>query len=155
MTQWEGIASKVFDIPGKKLIEEKLALNRLRSPTAWAGSWVRGKSDAIIVNEGTAAVFDWKTGKRKLTDQNKFYALLIFGFFPMVERVKAAFVWLKERKVDKEEFVRDELDQLWKPFEDRIERLEEAHELGMWPERPSGLCKAWCPITQCKHNGRR
>ena len=48
-----------------------------------------------------AIVMDYKTGKRKPTEQLDLYAAYVFHHYPDVQEVTTVFVWLKEKKLDK------------------------------------------------------
>jgi len=33
-------------------------------------------------------------------------------------------------------------------------RLDAAYETNVWNPKQNFTCRAWCPVTNCKHNGR-
>lgn len=149
MTQWEGIAAKAAALPGEKHTELAVALDRAFQPTDWDTAWTRGVIDLAVIGDTTAAVVDWKTGKRKPTQQLDLYAAYVMALHPRIERVTTAFVWLKEQKTTKGEVTRDDYGGVWGEFLTRAARLEKAYERNSWPERPSGLCNGWCPVRAC------
>lgn len=155
MTQWEAIAAKLESIKGTKYVEHQLAVSKSFAPAPWGDAWSRGIIDLLIVNGKSAAVFDHKTGKRKPSNQLSLYAAYTFAHFPEVETVTTAFVWLKERKLDKETFTRVDIPHIWQNFLPTVRKIEISHESSTWPARPSGLCRAWCSVTTCPHNGNR
>lgn len=150
MLQWEGLAKKIAAMPGEKLCEERLAVDHNFQPVEWKQAWSRGIADVVNLYKDTATVLDYKTGKRKLTDQLALYAVLAFAQYPQIQTVKTGFVWLKDRKIDKETVHRDEIPVVWTPFLARVRKLESAYERDKWPHRPSGLCNGWCPVKQCE-----
>jgi len=150
MTQWEGIAQKLCLLPGEKFAERKMAVNRAFEPCDWKEAWSRGIADLIVVHKDTAAVFDHKTGKRKPTEQLALYAGYVLAAFPEVKMVHTGFVWLKERKIDRKTFSREDKAVIWQEFLPRVNKLESAYERDAWPPRPSGLCKGWCPVKTCE-----
>lgn len=154
MEQWEGIAQKMCLLPGEKFAERKLAIDRNFQPSDWRAAWSRGIADLIVVNKDTAAVFDYKTGKRKPTEQLSLYAGYTFAHYPKVKTVFTGFVWLKDRKIDKQSFSRNDESTIWREFLPRIAKLESAYERDAWPARPSGLCKGWCPVKSCEFNSK-
>jgi RecB family exonuclease len=87
MTQWEGLAQKLSMLPGEKFAEEKLAIDRNFQPADWKQAWSRGIADLIVKNKTKAATFDYKTGKRKPTEQLSLYAAYIFAKYAEVEQV--------------------------------------------------------------------
>jgi CRISPR/Cas system-associated exonuclease Cas4 (RecB family) len=152
MQQWEGIAAKVASLPGKKLCEVKLAINKAFQPANyWKGCWSRGAADLLVLNNNTAAVLDYKTGRKKPTEQLDLYALYVFAHYPEVETVQTAYVWLKDRKVERKQVSREEVPVIWQQFLPRTAKLESAYERDSWPAKPSGLCKGWCPVSGCEH----
>ena len=155
MEQWEGIAAKLAALPGAKLCEQKMALDKNFQPVDWKQAWSRGIADLLVIHGDKALVIDHKTGKRKLSEQLMLYALYAFAYYPEVEEVGACFVWLKEKKMDKEVFSRQDIPKMWSEFLPRVARLESAYEKDKWLAKPSGLCKGWCPVTSCEHNGKK
>ncbi len=71
--------------------------------------------------------------------------------FPEVEEVETGFVWLKDKKIDKERFTREDIPKIWQEFLPRVIKLESAYERDSWPCKPSGLCKGWCPVKTCDY----
>jgi len=155
MTQWAPIVAKFRAAPGDKLLEYKFAVGRDMQPAAWDDAWSRGIADGVIINGTKALTFDWKTGKRKPTDQLSLYAAYIFAHYEEVQTVATSFVWLKENKLDNAKFERRDLGAIWDNLMPRIVRLERAYEKDEWQPKPSGLCKSWCPVLTCEFNGRR
>lgn len=152
MQQWAGIADRIDRLPGIKLTEHKVALDSAFKPAEWDTSWTHGIIDVAVVASTTAAVLDYKTGKRKPTGQMKLYAGYVFAHYPEVQKVETGLVWLKERKIDRAIIERSDMPVIWGDFVRRASRLQSAFERDSWPERPSGLCRGWCPVKSCKFN---
>jgi hypothetical protein len=150
MNQWESIASKIVAMPGTKLVEQKMAVDSGFQPTDWNSAWSRGIADVIITHKDTAVVLDYKTGKRKPTEQLMLYAGYAFAHYPEVQTVTTGFVWLKEKKIDKTPFHRSDISTIWLEFLPRVHKLEVAYEKDKWLARPSGLCNGWCPVKSCE-----
>lgn len=150
MTQWEPLMQKFAALPGEKFPEQRFGLDRNFQPSDWKQSWTRGIADLAVVGKTKAAVIDYKTGKRKPTEQLDLYAAYAFAYYPQVQQVTTAFVWLKEKKIDKKVITRDEVPNIWQGLLPRVRKLESAYERESWPARPSGLCNGWCPVKQCK-----
>lgn len=150
MTQWEGLAAKIAAIPGEKLCEQKMSVDKNFQPAEWSAAWTRGIADLLVVNGATAVCLDYKTGKRKLTDQLALYAGYTFAHYPQVNTVTTGFVWMKDRKIDKEAFTRVEVPMIWRKFLPKVHKLELAYEKDKWLPRPSGLCRGWCPVKTCE-----
>ena len=154
MTQWQPLADKLARLPGEKLTEYKFALDKDFKPTEWKQSWSRGIADLVVIKDDKAVVADYKTGRRKPTEQLDLYACYAFAHYPEVKTVTTAFIWLKEKKIDKQAIQREEVPVIWQKLLPRVRKLESAYERDSWPERPSGLCKGWCPVLSCKFNGK-
>jgi hypothetical protein len=150
MEQWEGFAKKICAMPGEKLAEEKMALDKSFQPTDWDNAWTRGIADMLIVHGNKAATLDYKTGKRKLTHQLMLYAAYTFAYYPEVETVTTGFVWLRDKKIDRETFTRADIPTIWGTFLPKVRKLEAAYEKDKWMARPSGLCNGWCPVKSCE-----
>jgi len=151
MQQWQSIADKIASLPGEKLAETKLAIDRGFQPTDWKSAWSRGIADLLVTYKNTAVVLDYKTGKRKPSEQLALYAAYAFAYYPKLERVTTGFVWLKEKKIDKKDFTREEVPVIWQELLPKVRKLESAYERDAWPARPSGLCRGWCPVKSCPH----
>jgi hypothetical protein len=150
MTQWEGLAKKLAALPGEKFCEVQMAVDKNFQPAEWKQSWSRGIADLLVVNGDRAVNLDYKTGKRKLTHQLMLYAGYTFALYPQVNVVETGFVWMKDKRVDKEPFTRDQVPMIWNTFLPKVRKLESAYERDAWPCRPSGLCRGWCPVKTCE-----
>lgn len=156
---WERIVESILakaDEDTEVITERQICLDDRFCETDWFGkdAWVRGVVDLGLVKQAKALLLDWKTGKRKLdVDQLQLFAALAMHAWPKLERVVTGFVWLKPGTVDKASYTRADIPSIWERFLPRVKRMKQAHEENTWPERPSGLCKAWCPVHTCPHNG--
>ncbi len=150
MTQWESFAAKLARMPGEKFCEQQMALSKDFTPTDWKSAWTRGIADLLIKSGSHVVVMDYKTGKRKITEQLMLYAGYAFAYYPDVTTVTTGFVWLKDKKIDKEVFTRQDVPTIWNVFLPRVRKLELAYEKDAWPCRPSGLCRGWCPVKTCE-----
>ena len=153
------IVERVKKTEGKKLVEYKFGITESFKPTNFFSSdvWCRGVIDLAILKPTSAVVLDWKTGKPKDdSDQLKLFAAAAFTHFPYVNTVYTGFVWLQHGKIDTEVYTRDSLPVLWQSFLPRVQRLRSAEQNDDFPPKPSGLCKAHCPVTRkhCEFSGR-
>jgi hypothetical protein len=107
-----------------------------------------------IVGDVALAV-DWKTGKI-LEDsvQLALTAAVIFAKFPQVKAVRSTYVWLKDDCESSETFYKEDMPAMWRSIWHRIEAMEAAHTHTNYPPTPSGMCKSWCAVTKCPHNGK-
>lgn len=161
MSQYEKVAGKLADMQGTLLTEQQLAINEQHEPVEWFAKnvWCRAIIDFCAIHPAgdKAMVLDYKTGKRKEDDgQLALCAAMIFDHYPEVDTVVSGFVWMGERAAfDKVTFKRKYADRLWGLYTPDVDRIEHAMDAGRWPEKPSGLCNGWCPVTQCKHHSKR
>ena len=158
LKQYERYVTKILSYEGKRVIEERIALDKNFRPTTWMAKdvWVRGIIDIGVVGSEKAYLLDWKTGKRKPDmDQLKLFAALAFAIYPWIDKVTTGFIWLKTKEFDKEVVTREQLPEIWNTFMPRLERLAVSYEENKWTPKPSGLCKNWCPVgrTNCEFCG--
>lgn len=158
MVEYEPIAAAVCAKAQGGVIkaEQKMALTRDYRPTTWFGKdvYVRGITDFTIQKGDTVFIGDWKTGKpTPASGQLKLTAAMTFAHQPYINRIVNAFVWLKTGGVTSAVFTREDIPSIWQEFEPRVRRLEQALADNKFPKRPSGLCRKWCPVSSCEHNG--
>ena len=117
----------------------------------------RGVIDVLGVDlkKGIAAVVDWKLGKREQNaDQADTNAGLIFANFPEVRTVRTVFVYLTlNGKAKTNTYTRDQFDILMRRTARVYNSVQTALETNNWPAKPSGLCRQYCPVHSCPHNG--
>lgn len=154
MRQHEPLMQRVDQIPGQVTPEMQVALNAdLEETTYFAKDvWLRSVLDLSIVKGAAARVIDYKTGKRKPESaQLKLFAAVMFAKYPQIEKVGTAFWWLKTKETDNEVFTRDDAPLIWREFEPRVQAMSDAYDSGYFPEKPSGLCRGWCPVKSCEY----
>lgn len=155
----EATARSIEAIQGELRVEEPLAITRDWAPTTFFGSnvWVRGKGDVTIYNKDKQRlfVFDWKTGKPvKDMLQLEMMAMLGVRRYPAAQEVRAVFVYTKTGDIEKEKFSIDDIKAIEQKVEQKIIRIETAHEKNLFPPQPNGLCKSWCQVTSCQFHGK-
>lgn len=145
--------------PGRKLCEYQMALTVDLRPCDWKAKdvWVRGIADLLIIDDDnlTAWVVDYKTGSNKYPDreQLKLMALMVFAHFPHIRKVNAALLFVVKNDLVKYSMTLDEADPAWWDYRERVARIEQALDTGVWNPRPSPLCP-WCPVTSCENHPR-
>lgn len=158
IAHYEPYAARFVNSTGQVFAERKLALNKALEPVAFFARdvWVRGIIDVSILKGERGAAWDWKTGKRKLDDdQLRLFAGMLFAVHPELQEVSTGYIWLPTKQLDKGHFTRDQVPEIWGGFLPRVQRLERAHADNNWPKKPSGLCKKHCAVLSCEYNGRR
>lgn len=164
MSQYEPMAESVETlaavINAEIHTELALAVDQNLKPCGWKDwdiCWVRCALDVCLVNKeaGKAVAIDWKTGKMKDDDrQLALQAAMVFRHYPEIHEVRSAYCWLKEGgKYASATFTRDKENLLWKQYLPVAKQLTESVLHGEWKANPSGLCREYCAVTSCKHNG--
>lgn len=136
--------------------ETKLAINKAGQPVEFFASdaYQRCIIDAIATNpQGTHIVcVDWKTGKKRDAQmQHDFLKKCALAHFPNAERVSTHFVYFYRGQSDKQEHRRGQPFTL---LDSRMADLQTAYTTDSFPPTPNGLCKRYCDVLSCPHNGK-
>lgn len=156
----ENRVAMLRSMPGTLLVEQRLGLSKDLQPCDFFDKdkiWVRAIGDFVCINpSGTKAlILDYKTGKRKLTNQLKLLALVLFQHYPNLVEVHAGFMWTKLKgKLDIETYYRKDRARLWGAFTGLLGQMKESFKLDIWPAKRNGLCLKYCPVESCPYNGR-
>jgi hypothetical protein len=148
-------------MPGRKMCELKMGVKETLEPCDFNDPdyWCHGIADLVIVDDDnlTARVFDYKSGGNKYpdTDQLMLMSLMIFKHFPHVRSITGGLIFVLKNSVTKYKVHRDQEAELWWRWRERVARLDAALHHNRWPEKSSGLCRQYCEVLQCAHNGRR
>lgn len=157
MAPWQHFVDETLALPGRLIIETRLALSRDFAPVPWSSpvAWYRGVGDVIRIDGPVAQIDDWKTGARK-DDQTQLLLMsqLCFAHYPEVMRIKARFVWLKEDCATSETYNRRDMATEWLGIMQRVDTLEKMRTTKTFPPKPSRLCRAFCPVTFCEFHGK-
>lgn len=145
---------------GELLSEQELAIDRSLIPCGykeWSKAWGRGIIDAVVIKDGTAYIYDFKTGKIK---DDMTQLLLFCAFLALhrkdIQRFLARYIWLKDKKITGMDtpLERREIVRVWQDLLPRVRRMEEAWHSEAFSMRKNGLCGKWCPVVHCPHNGK-
>jgi hypothetical protein len=113
--------------------------------------WLRGKIDSTITRADAAAIFDWKTGKRREEKAELLtHAVLLKAWQPTIQKVTAHYVWLQDNEVGKAHDVSDtdaKLNEIRKTMDDVARCLSDQD----FPKRPNPLC-GYCDVMDCEFN---
>lgn len=179
--QWGLDLVQTLAIERKINAEMDVGITEQHKPTGfWDGNcWARGKIDVLVHDAAKTYGInvDWKTGKTKPNSKQLMLStLMCFDNYDTMARVRTAFVWLPEpdkaKRITMQLFIREDSDTIcmedragrgvtvtmeeaWEPFVNTIDQMKWSLQHDTWPAKPSGLCKAWCPVLSCPHNGRR
>jgi hypothetical protein len=113
--------------------------------------WLRGKIDSTIAKGEVAAIFDWKTGKRREEKAELLtHAVLLKAWQPTIQKVTAHYVWLQDNEVGKAHDVSDtetKLTEIRSTMDDVARCISDQD----FPKRPNPLC-GWCDVLDCEFN---
>jgi len=157
MVQWSALAKKLANLTGVIKVEQQIALDSDYQYVGWFDKTVRVRTiidyGCYNLTTGNALLLDYKTGKRKNDDrQLALMAASIFELYPKINKVVSGYVWLKDgQDLSTVTFLREHKDKLWAMYLPTVADVEQSMTTGRWPEKPSGLCKGWCPVQDCKH----
>lgn len=157
MAHYESWAKRVEAMGGTLMVEQNLAITDQFGPTDWFNkrAWFRSKADAIVEKGTVAWTGDWKTGK-VLDDsiQLGLVAACIFIHRPHIQAVRSEFAWLKEDSTTPTTWLRGSMPAFWASVLPRVASYRLAYTNTEFPAQPSFLCRNYCPVKSCPHNGR-
>lgn len=137
--------------------EVKLCVNNDFVSAAYMSKdgFFRAIVDVLIKIGDQAILIDWKTGKDlKETKQLQRSAMTVLLCFPQVNKATVVYVSSRGHAPITRAYTRDNIMDLINEVKATAGRLVESYDANVWPPIKSGLCKMWCDVSQCKHNGR-
>lgn len=152
---------KLAAYPGEKFCEIKLGVKRedgrlvacdFKDPDVW----FRGIADLVIVDGTRAWVVDYKTGKSARYADIRQLALMaaaLFLKYPELEKIKTSLLFVVCKDFVKKDFQAEYGLSIFSELSGLLQAREEAYESNVWNPRPNGLCRKWCPVTSCPHQG--
>ena len=160
MAEYEKYVLAALSSGGDVKAEMEIAVDRNWKPVSWFGktAWGRCKVDVTIDKGDKVAVWDWKTGKVKDNDlQLDLSALFASVLLPKAEIFIPKFIFLAHDVITPQDKViqKSDLVNIKERVTAYVTQMEEAWETEIFPAKPSGLCRNWCSVTACEHNGRR
>jgi hypothetical protein len=152
---------KLIDYPGIKHCEMKLGVKkkdgRLEACDFFDTEvWFRGVADLVIIDGNRAWILDYKTGKSaKYADlrQLALMAAALFLKYEELERIKTSLLFVVSKEFIRENFHRDHGLTIFSELDGLLTHRETAYNTNTWNPRPNGLCKKWCKVFSCPHNG--
>lgn len=159
MGHYEPTMAKLMQAPGKIYAEQKLALTSTFQPCGYFAKnvqpWFRTVIDFTAIDGANAIIVDYKTGKvAQDTTQLQLMAVTAFAAAPAIQRIRAVLMFVAHEQVEREEYIRDDVMEIWGEILPRVKKVEQARASKEYPPRPSGLCKRYCAVTSCPHHGR-
>lgn len=155
--RFAAVLDSLLKIGGEYICEKKMALNKDSEPTGYFAKdvWVRGAADLLIIKGDVAYCVDYKTGSAKYpdADQLNLMAYMVFQYYPEVNTVKGALMFLVHDKMRREIYHREDMNKMKDMWSHRYGSMHLAHEEEKFPPNPNGLCRNWCPVKHCEFNG--
>lgn len=142
---------------GQLQLELELAIDRDMKFVKWLdkNAYGRCKIDVLAIVWPTATIVDWKTGRIKEDSlQLKINSCFVSLLHPAITKFNNRYVWLKHDTPTGEVFTKDQIPQLWDELFGWIHRMENAWQTETFEPRPSGLCRNWCNVTNCRYCGK-
>lgn len=155
-------------VGGELGVEKKMALTEDWKPCDFFSDEACGRviSDVLIVKDDVVHVFDYKSGKRrdkhgKLksigNDQLIINCVCAAIHYPQAQEFHGKYIYLHEHDFQHKTpglarpLTRQELLPHLKVLQEKINRMKEAWSNEIFATKTSGLCRGWCPVTECVH----
>lgn len=141
-------------LPGQKFCEIKMALTRQgTSCDFWdKAAWLRGAADFINIQGEHAIIADYKDGKvSPKPDQLHAMATMVFQRFPYVKTCRGVLMFVNHNVLHTENYSAENYAQMWGYWAQKMTKLERAIETQTFTKSPSGLCRGYCPVSDCEH----
>lgn len=147
--------------PGEKFCEMELGVKKKDGRLVACGFkdpevWFRGIADLVIINGDMGWVVDYKTGKSaKYADprQLALMAACLFLKYPQLKKLKTSLLFVVSKDFIKEDFHAEFGLSIFSELDGLLKHREMAYTTDTWNPRPNGLCRRWCSVTSCPHNG--
>ena len=156
-----GMLEKLKSLPGDKYCEKKFGIksvNDVLEPCDFFDKevWFRGVADLLIINGESARVIDYKTNKDAKYADTRQLALLaacVFLEYPEVKEIKGALIFVVCNALVKQEYTFERRFDIFGALTPLLARREAAYESGVFNANPNGLCRKYCGVLSCIHNG--
>jgi len=153
---------KLVAIPGEKHCELKLGVKkddgRLVACDFFDSSvWFRGIADLVIIDGAKGWIVDYKTGKSAKyadTRQLALMAAALFLKYPELEKIKTSLLFVVSKEFIRAEYEAERGLDIFGELADLLTQREVSYNTGVWNPRPNGLCRRFCEVLSCAHNGR-
>lgn len=120
--------------------------------------WFRVIADLVIIDGDLGYIVDYKFGKSsKYADQRQLAigAAAMFLKFPQLKRIKGALLFMVAGDLVKTEYKSENAFGVLSELNELLVQRETAYATNVFNEKPNGLCKRFCGVLSCPHNGTR
>lgn len=136
--------------------EQKLALTRDFKPTGWFDNdvWCRSIIDVVVIRDTHAIICDYKSGKPvEGFDQVNHQAAMLAEYMPELTDFTVGYYYTKDKRMVKHKLTRDGMKDVWQKFMPRVTKMETMIKNEEYPAQQNFLCRNYCPVVECPHNG--
>lgn len=138
-------------------VEQRLAITKDMKTTTWwaADAWMRAQLDAHIEDheQKRNIIIDWKTGKVKPDKMQVLITSLCATVHTKYTQNDCAWVFVKHNQI-----LAETVDLRSMSAMDDLLRNAKAYETACrddhFPATPNFLCRSWCGVMDCPHNGK-
>jgi hypothetical protein len=94
-----------------------------------------------------------KSSRYADTGQLELMSLMIFVLFPEIKEVRGKLLFVVPNEVVEGVYLRKDRKKMWADWLSKYSQLTAAYDNDVWNAKPSGLCRNYCPVTECPHCG--
>lgn len=138
-----------------KVVEQQWGYTRQWKPTGWFAkdTWLRSVLDvAVLYDDLTAEIIDWKSGKPRGTheDQMELFAISLMVRYPVATHVTTRLAYTDFEHSEFGEYPRADLEKMIAKWEDKVRPM---FEDTTYLPRPGEHCR-FCPFSRSRTNGQ-
>lgn len=134
--------------------EQKLGVTREGKSTGFFDDnvWGRGTLDVTLLQDKTAYIADWKTGKSayETNFELSVHAVLLHAKHPALTKILGQYVYLGENKLSRM-YDLSNTKATWLVIGETMKQVEADKAAGEFEKRQGPLC-GWCRVKDCQHN---
>lgn len=138
-------------------VEKELAITKGMKVTSWWGRdvWMKAKLDVLVEDHELKrnVIIDWKTGKVKPDRMQVLITSLCATVHTKYTQNDCAWVFVKHNQI-----IPESVDLRSMSAMDDLMRNVKAYETACrddhFPATPNFLCRSWCGVMNCPHNGK-
>ena len=112
-------------------------------------------NNTISISWTNQTILDYKTGESRYADtrQLALMAAALFLKYPEIEKIKTMLLFVVKKDHRKQDFSAEYGLSIFSELHGLLSALENAYQTDVWNPRPNGLCRRFCGVSDCPHNG--
>jgi len=118
--------------------------------------WFRGIADLVIIDGDTAKIIDYKSSKNAKYADTRQLALMAAAIFlkhPEVKTIKGGLLFFVCNAFIKANYTVDRRFDIFAQLDGTLQQRDVSYATGVFNPKPNALCKKWCKVYSCPHNG--